>query len=186
MTKVINLYGGPGTGKSTSAALLFSLLKNNNYNSELVQEYVKQWAWEERHPVKYDQFYFFGKQSRKEYSLFKNVDIIVTDSPISLCGYYTKVYGTPEQTVLFNHMAKTYYNMVKDDGVDYVHIWLNRVKAYNPKGRFQTEDEAKAIDKDMKEYLTKDLGLTLLEFDGSNEGVNNLFSLIAKSLNYVR
>lgn len=178
MSLVINLYGGPGTGKSTSAALLFAMLKNAGHNSELVQEYVKQWAWEKRVPVNYDQFYFFGKQSRKEYSLFNEVDVIVTDSPVSLCGYYASVYGTPEQVTLFTEMTKTFYKMASDEGKRYVHVWLNRVKAYNPKGRFQTEAEARAIDADMKRYLTQVVGLELIEVEGSNEGVIQLIKTL--------
>lgn len=113
MNLVINLYGGPGTGKSTTAAWLFALLKARGINAEYVQEYVKQWAWEERQPVKYDQFYFFGKQSRKEYSLFKNVDVIITDSPVSLSSYYAKLFGTKGQAALFVNMVQEYYAMTK-------------------------------------------------------------------------
>ena len=38
--KVINLYGGPGTGKSTTAAALFALIKREGYNVELVTEFA--------------------------------------------------------------------------------------------------------------------------------------------------
>lgn len=181
MSVVINLYGGPGTGKSTSAAWLFALLKNHNINAELVQEYVKQWAWEDRKPVNYDQFYLFGKQSRKEYTLFNKVDVIVTDSPVSLCTYYASVYGTPDQCETFKVMNKTYYKMVEDSGHRYLHIWLNRTKPYNPKGRFQNEQEAKDIDSDMKSFM-KEQGIEFIEFNGDETGVASLFEFIKTEL----
>jgi pantothenate kinase len=43
-TTIINVYGGPGAGKSTSAAYLYYLLKVAGKNVELVREYVKDWA----------------------------------------------------------------------------------------------------------------------------------------------
>ncbi len=40
-TIAINFYGGPGTGKSSMAAAIFSNLKNEGINAELVTEYAK-------------------------------------------------------------------------------------------------------------------------------------------------
>jgi len=40
-TKVINLFAGPGAGKSTTAAGLFAEMKRANVDVELVTEYVK-------------------------------------------------------------------------------------------------------------------------------------------------
>lgn len=39
--KVINLYGGPGTGKSTTAAMLFAKMKLAGFNCEYVPEFAK-------------------------------------------------------------------------------------------------------------------------------------------------
>lgn len=39
MTKVINLYGGPGTGKSTNASRVFALLKEAGTNEGAAQVY---------------------------------------------------------------------------------------------------------------------------------------------------
>ena len=44
---VINLFGGPGCGKSTIAALLFGKLKQNGINCEMALEYAKDKVWEE-------------------------------------------------------------------------------------------------------------------------------------------
>lgn len=181
MTKVINLYGGPGAGKSTSAARLFALLKESGIETELISEYVKQWAWEERKPVNYDQFYFFGKQARKEYSLFGKVDYIVTDSPVALCGYYSKVFGKPEQAECFNQMISTYYNMCLKDGVEHINVFLKRVKPYNPLGRFQTEEEARKIDSDLCEYIQAQ-GIKFISVDGSKEGTEKLFDIILNKI----
>jgi len=44
MSLRINFFGGPGVGKSTLAAQLFGWLKAENFDAELVQEFVKTWA----------------------------------------------------------------------------------------------------------------------------------------------
>ena len=152
--KLIQLYGGPGTGKSTIAAGLFYKLKDAGVNAELIQEYVKQWAWEGRTPVNLDQFYFFGKQARKEYTLIGKLNTAVTDSPILLSGYYAKLFGSKEQSSLFDKMVIEYIRMRKELGVNDLHIFLRRIKPYNPSGRFQSEKEAREIDSDMLSYMT--------------------------------
>jgi RecA/RadA recombinase len=177
VTTVINLYGGPGTGKSTVAAEIFVALKQKGVNAELVNEYVKQWAWENRTPVKYDQFYFFGKQTRKEYSLFGKVAVAVSDSPAAICGVYAQLYGTPHQAVLFRSMVLTYLDMVRENGQNYVHVFLERVKPYNAAGRFQTEDQAKDVDVVMKRYL-EELGIPFHTIAADSEACKKIISLV--------
>ncbi len=46
--KVINLWAGPGAGKSTTAAGLFNLMKIRGYNVELVTEFAKEMVYEGR------------------------------------------------------------------------------------------------------------------------------------------
>ena len=38
---IINLFGGPGTGKSTGAAYIFAKLKMCGVNCELITEFAK-------------------------------------------------------------------------------------------------------------------------------------------------
>ena len=55
----ISLFGGPGSGKSTTAARLFSELKERHYSVEHVSEYVKSWTYMNRKPKGFDQVYIF-------------------------------------------------------------------------------------------------------------------------------
>lgn len=45
-TLIVNLYGGPGTGKSTGAAYIFSKLKMDGIDAEYVTEFAKDKVWE--------------------------------------------------------------------------------------------------------------------------------------------
>ena len=46
-TLVINLFGGPGVGKSTMCASIFSKLKILGFECEMATEYVKDIVFEE-------------------------------------------------------------------------------------------------------------------------------------------
>jgi hypothetical protein len=153
VTQVVNLYGGPGTGKSTSAAYVYFLLKQAGKNVELVREYVKDWAWEGRAFNKYDQMYFAGKQIRKESMLYGKVDFIVTDSPVMLGIYYSARFSPPRVAAGIKSMTLAYYDQARIDNVRHHHVMLERTKGYNPSGRYQTEEEAKTIDNGVFDML---------------------------------
>jgi hypothetical protein len=155
VTQVINLYGGPGTGKSTSAALLFAMLKMAGKNAELVREYVKEWAWEGRQPGEFDQLYFMGKQIRKESLLYGKVDWIVTDSPVLLGVYYSQEYAPELIAEAVKKTATNFYDHAHRAKVVHHHVFLERSKQYNPAGRYQTEEEAKKIDVSLRRILAR-------------------------------
>lgn len=137
MTQIVNLYGGPGTGKSTIAAHLFALLKHQGVNTEIVTEYAKDKVWEESYKVLDDQVHILGEQYHRLFRLIDKVEVIVTDSPLLLLLHYG------------GKMGANYQALVRDlyRGMNNHDFFLQRKKAYNPKGRMQTEDQAKEIDK---------------------------------------
>jgi hypothetical protein len=151
MTKVINMYGGPGTGKSTTAAGVFAELKQRGVNCEYVQEYAKDKAWEfgTNHlgvpKVFQAQEYIFGKQHFRLRRCAADVDVIVTDCPLFLGLIYMPAdFPIPS---LRGAIREAY------DMYDNVNIFLVRTKPYNPKGRFQDEDQAKGLDVEIKQML---------------------------------
>jgi nicotinamide riboside kinase len=155
MTKIINFYGGPGTGKSTTAALMYAKLKLTGVNAELVREYVKDWAWEGRKINTYDQLYLLGKQIRRESLLYGKTDVIVTDSPVMLGVYYAEKYSPQFVTEGVTAGAKALYRQAEEDGYKHTHVMLTRTKPYSAKGRYQTEAEAKLIDSGVEEMLRR-------------------------------
>jgi hypothetical protein len=155
MTAVISLYAGPGAGKSTSAAYLYAKLKAQGKRVEMVREYIKDWVWEGRVPSTYDQFYILGKQIRRESSLLGKVDIIITDSPVWLCGYYSTEMSPP----LIKHGVESciqgYYQQVQADGHKHVHVWVNRPASFDAEGRWHSEEQSKTIDDELRPFLNQ-------------------------------
>jgi hypothetical protein len=161
-TTIINLYGGPGAGKSTSSLYLAYLLKAEGKNAELVREYVKDWAWEQRKIKTYDQIYFLGHQARRESMLYGKVDWIVTDSPVMMNLYYAQKYCTLSLSEGVRAATLSFYQQAAEDGFKHVHIFLKRTKPYSSEGRYQTEAEAVEIDSEVRKLLV-DLKIPVID-----------------------
>ena len=87
--RVINLIGGPGCGKSTTAADLYSLMKKSGQSVELVTEVAKDYVWDESYKLLRDQIFIFGQQYHNQWRLRDRVDWVITDSPLLLNLYYS-------------------------------------------------------------------------------------------------
>lgn len=151
-TTVINLLGGGGVGKSTTACGLFYYMKNMKMSVELVREYVKSWAWKGEKIGEYDQMYITGKQMRYESILYGKVDYIVTDSPILLGPIYE--HWLTNDSIMESSVRK-FYDKAKENGIDHKFFLLERTKDYVQAGRYQTEDEARRFDDHLRTTLVK-------------------------------
>lgn len=179
---IICLYGGPGSGKSTTCAGLFYKLKLMGFNCEMIREYIKDWVWEERKIIPGDQTYFFAKQGRKERVFINNeLDFIITDSPLILTHFYGLKYDEMEQTTNASlSMLKNHHEFIKSRGYKVEHFLLSRVKGYNPAGRYQNEDEAKEIDGEIEKFLCE-MGIKFHKVAGSEKGLEEIIEIL-KSL----
>jgi len=167
--KVINLYGGPGTGKSTTAAALFAKMKRAGYNVELVTEFAKDLVWTERNKELGDQIYIFGKMYHKLWRLVDKVDYVITDSPLPLSVYYDH-----ENIPNFKELVTTMYN-----SFDNYNFELTRHFKYQTEGRYQTESEADIAHNEIID-LAKECGVHLLKIDTNTPAEDQIFDCIHK------
>ncbi len=144
--KVINLFAGPGAGKSTTAAGLFYTMKLRDIKCELVTEYAKDMTYEKRHTTLSDQLYMLAKQNQRIRRLENQVDYVITDSPL-LLGL---VYTTPNYYKSFITLALEIFN-----SYDNINFFIERTKKYQAYGRSQTEDEAKGKDMEIIHLLAR-------------------------------
>lgn len=146
-TIIVNLFGAPGAGKSTGAAYIFSKIKMAGVNAELVTEFAKDKVWEESKEVFNNQIYIFGKQSFKISRVMNKVDVIITDSPIILSSFYNSDETIQEELdALVMKTFNSYNNM---------NYFIERVKPYQEKGRFQTEEESDQIADEVSTLLNE-------------------------------
>lgn len=145
--KVISFWGGPGSGKSTTAAGLFYEMKKAKCSVELVTEYAKDVVWERRHDLFDDQIYIFAKQQRRISRLKNhNIEWVVTDSPIPTGLIYVK----PE------HVSNIFSDLVIEvfNSYENYNYLLQRHFTYDPVGRNQKDEhEATRFDIKVKELL---------------------------------
>ena len=175
---VINLFGSPGAGKSTGAAIVFSKLKMMGINAELVTEFAKDKTWEHNATALGCQEYVFGKQSYRLARCKEDVDVIITDSPLPLSILYTTNEALLEdgafEKVVIN-VFNSYHNC---------NYYLNRTKEYNPKGRNQTEEQSDVIAGLTKQLLDGN-GIRYVEVTGDAGGYQEIIDDVLDYLGHV-
>ena len=144
---VINLFGAPGSGKSTTAAGLFFLMKINKMSVELVTEFAKELVLERRENVFGDQNFIFAEQARRIRRVQENgYQFAITDSPILLPAFYSQ-----------ETMPKTFEPMVIDEFHSYSNLnyFLDRKHSFEAIGRRHTEDQSEIIKVELGSYLAQ-------------------------------
>jgi nicotinamide riboside kinase len=164
-TFVVNLLGGSGLGKSTTAAKLFGELKTRGETTELVREFVKEWAWSGKKVGPFGQSIIYGQQLERESSLYGKVEFIVTDSPLLLCPVYQKHYNGHES---IKHCVFKDLQLATDMNVVHVNFLLKRMKPFDARGRYEDEKTAKLIDRKVEAFLTYH-GIEYIPVDCSDE-----------------
>lgn len=154
---VVNFFGGPGAGKSTTAAAVFAECKRRGLVAELVTEYAKDRVWEGAYRTLRNQIYVFGKQHHRVWRVADRVDVVITDSPPLLSLHYGE------------GMSAAFHNLVLEEHRRFrsLNVLLRRAKPYAPVGRVQTEDQARAIDGEVRALLEGN-GIAYETMDGDD------------------
>lgn len=153
-TIVINIAGGPGTGKTTVAAELFSKLKEKGFEVENVSEFAKELVWEGRNEAFDDRLYMHGEQNHRLMQMNGKLDFIITDSPLFLTSVYNNYY-------LKNKFPKSYNKMIDTVTSETFKLYNNKVyllqrnTSYKIIGRRENQKTAKDIDTALIKYLNK-------------------------------
>lgn len=150
MIRRINFYSGPCCGKSVLAANVFTDLKKQGKNIELIQEYAKELAYEKRKIQPYNQLQIFTEQLTREYRVLNSSEdvIVVSDSPILLNIPYAIKYNFKSWKALVS--------IAKDFEMEYpsLNFFLLREDCpYTQAGRFEDLNEAKDMDNKISHFL---------------------------------
>ncbi len=144
-TIVINLFGEPGAGKSTAAMDITARLKRKGINAEYISEFAKDKVYENNGEVFKHQEYLFGKQSFKMGRVRNKVQAMVVDSPLLLSIIYNN------DKTLGHDFEETVWNIFNSyDNRNYL---LTRKHTYEDEGRFQNEEEALEVRKQIIKSL---------------------------------
>lgn len=144
---VINFFGGPGTGKSTTAAELFALMKKRGHRVELIHEIAKDYVWERWNHIFREQDYIMAHQHRLQRRLVgHDIDYVIVDSSLIL-GLFYMADDFPES---FRQFLRDVY-----DSYTNVNFYLTRSDKFDyvQAGRNQDINQAKMIDEQVFNYL---------------------------------
>jgi hypothetical protein len=140
-TLIVNLFAGPGAGKSTMMAGVFTRLKTAGVCAEMAAEFAKDLCWEKRYSAMSCQPYVFGEQLFRIQRLINaEVPVVITDSPLLL----STVYGRNDMPPSFRDAVRSIHA-----GFNNLNVFVHRTKPYDPRGRRQSEASAKLVDQDI-------------------------------------
>lgn len=142
-TLVVNLFAGPGAGKTTCAWEIASELKKRGIVTEYVPEYAKELVWDENYEALADQEGIFAEQAHRINRLVGKVDVIVTDSPILFSEIYGENNSDEFRRMIWNeHYRHNNFN-----------LFINRGNSFEQQGRIHTLEESKEKDLQIKRLL---------------------------------
>lgn len=169
--KVVNLFGGPGSGKSTSAADLFVMMKKMHHKVELVTEFAKELTYEKRHDTLKDQLYIVARQNHRLQRLKEQVEWVIIDSPLIMnIVYCTDDYLPLYYRKMVNEVFSSYENY---------NFYINRGDTYQTYGRNQTLDEARLKDNQILSVL-QEFDISYSEIPLNNASLNIFSRLFAQ------
>ena len=179
-SRIINLFGGPGIGKSTQASGLFTEMKKHHMSVEYTYEFPKEVAWEGNVSQLRDQFFITANQHRNISRLYGKVEYIIVDSPIILGCFYEQRYGDgyPASFYSMVGLSKFLWNLFGQ--YNNINILLTRNnETYDPNGRLQDLQEAQEIDNDIKTTLLIN-SISFREFSVGNNTAVDIFKYITE------
>ena len=150
-TVVVNMFAGPGAGKTTCAWEVASELKKKGFITEYVAEYAKELVWEKNYTMLdgtlQHQRQLLTEQAHRLARLDGQVDFIVTDSPLFLNAlYYTK--GSPERKKAYTDEVYRAFSSYENFSV-----FIKRGKHFEKAGRIHNLEQSKRIDQEIKNLL---------------------------------
>jgi nicotinamide riboside kinase len=172
MGTVINLLGGPSSGKSVTAALLFAKMKLAGYKVELVTEYAKDLVYADRKSVlETNQLYILAKQNYRLVNTIGKVDYIITDTCLLLSNVYPEFYG--------QYLTDAFREVVQETFSCYINLnfFIDRPSHFEEYGRTQNLEESKRLDQMIMDEL-ENSGNTFLRVKADDKTVDTILQSI--------
>lgn len=175
-TVVVNLFAGPGAGKTTCAWEIASELKKAGLVVEYVSEVAKEYVWDGKTDLLdgtlEHQQALYEEQNKRVQRLIGKVDAVVTDSPILLNLLYLKEHNEHfEQEVLHNFKRQKNFN-----------LFVQRGQTFEKEGRIHNLNESIKLDNELKDYLkNNDIFFGTYSYKQMQLCVKNIVTTVTKA-----
>lgn len=145
--RVVNLWAGPGAGKSTTAAGLFFEMKSRGLKVELVREFAKELTYAGRLQCRSNQLVVLAEMDRRIQEVINDVDYVITDSPLPV----GLVYGQGQfKEKWFEEAVMAVFGRYEN-----INVFVDRAKPFQAYGRTETEAEARVFDGEMRGTMAR-------------------------------
>ena len=146
--KVINLWGAPSSGKTTTLLGLGYLMKINKHKVEPAHEYAKDLVFEKNALTLRNQVAVLGEQFRRLERLESDSELVwsVTDCPLPLMSIYRpeEYFESFDKLVLELYQKNENYN-----------FFLQNTGGFETMGRVHDEEKSKTIGNQMLSFLER-------------------------------
>ncbi|MBT0570943.1 hypothetical protein KIK84_11430 [Curvibacter sp. CHRR-16] len=152
-TKVINVIGGPGCDKSLISSAIILFLHLHHKTVETIPDYAKSLVWQRNFEVLKNQYFIAQRQFEMLSLLDGQVQFLITECALPQVLYYNENYADN-----ICDIQKT-RNQILDWHKQFnnVNVFVTRGdKKYVHTGRFQDEEQARAIDRGIRGLLVRE------------------------------
>ena len=139
-TKVINLFAGPGGGKTATGLELAGLMKKIGMSCEYAPEAVKSHVWDNNQRALSCQPKIFGDQLNELHKLDGKCDFIVTDSPLTI-NLLHNGFGVTQN---YKNWIVEIFNMF--DNINILITVDRETHKYEESGRYESKERAAEMD----------------------------------------
>ena len=152
-TKVINIIGGPGCDKSMLSAAIVLYLHLHGKTVETIPDHAKALVWQHNLEVLKNQYFIAQRQFEMLSLLDGQVQFLITEGSLPQALYYNEHY---EPNIC--DVAKTRAQILEWHRLhDNINVLVERSdKKYLRAGRFQDEEQARAIDRGLRDLLLRE------------------------------
>lgn len=152
-TQVINIIGGPGCDKSLITSAIILQLKLQNRTVEVIPDFAKSLVWQRNFEVLKNQYFIAQRQFEMLSLLDGQIQYLITECSLPQVLYYNENYldnicdieKTRKQILAWHGQFNNVNILVERGERKYVHT-----------GRFQDEEQARNIDRGLRELLERE------------------------------
>jgi len=164
---VINLFGGPSSGKSTAMAGLFYMMKKHGRRVEMAHEYVKLAVYDGSiHNMSQYDILLAQHHTISTFHDSGLLEYVITDAPLLM----SCIYGSGSVVCKQAKRLNSNFNNLN--------FFINRSGPFQKEGRIHNEEESVDIDKRIK-MLLNDVNEPYIEVQASADIDKTLYGHIA-------
>jgi hypothetical protein len=152
-TRVINIIGGPGCDKSLVSSAIILYLKLHGKSVETIPDFAKSLVWQKNFEVLKNQYFIAQRQYEMLSLLDGQIQYLITECSMPQVLFYNEDY---QDNIC--DIEKTHTQILKwHNQFNNVNVVVERgERKYIRTGRFQDEDQARAIDRGLLALLTRE------------------------------